>query len=653
MSRALGSKYTLGESLGRGAMGEAFRGTDHQGNKLAFKLLHAELARDPELVERFVRERSILLALRGENLVQVRDLVIEGDTLAIVMDLVSGGDLRAAITRQGSFTPGEVCRLGAGIARGLETVHGTGIIHRDIKPANILLGGSEGAPVPQLSDFGISSLIDDAHMRSTTVVGTPQYIAPEVAAGHSAVPASDLYALGIVLYELSVGVTPFAGGSVMAVLLRHGTTLAARPEGIPDPLWNLICLLLAKEPAQRPADARTTAEALEALRGQLAGLPAAPRLAHPLDPVPLSGVTPTGAVAMPAAASGPGVALAPPPPESSASSPVPTSFLPPNPPGPGLVKAYASIAEPADSMDGSGAATTVRGGLKPPVQGIAPVAHTANQTAEPGSRTALFVVLALVLAIVLAGAGILFWYLNGNREAPGTEVASGATPAAAPTTLPQPSDDATPSAAPSAAVTAPDLKGKTEAEARALLPAGIKLSITQTTSLDVPAGQISAQDPESGQPLGDSMELTVEFGLTPDSPAAAPLPVPVQGAWLSIDGADLRGQSHNTVLGAPICATDAPQSGKIVYDLDGKYSSFSATVALVDAAHDGGTEAHIDAVVDGNVYDSATINDISFREWDIDLVGAKKLEFDWERGQCGGTSSVLGMGSPVFVPSDQ
>lgn len=172
MWRALGSKYMLGESIGRGAMGEAFRGTDREGNLLAFKLLHAELATDIEVVERFVRERSILLALRGENLVEVHELVIEGDTLGIVMELVVGGDLRAAIRNHGPLSPSEVCRIGAGIAQGLSVVHATGIIHRDIKPPKILFGEPPDAPVPKLTDFRISSLVDVEYVRTCTVVGT-------------------------------------------------------------------------------------------------------------------------------------------------------------------------------------------------------------------------------------------------------------------------------------------------------------------------------------------------------------------------------------------------------------------------------------------------------------------------------------------------
>lgn len=647
MSRALGSRYTLGESIGRGAMGEAFRGTDQQGNALAFKLLHAELARDPELVERFVKERSILLALRGENLVEVRDLVIEGDTLAIVMDLVTGGDLRAAIRNRGPFTPAEACRIGAGIARGLEVVHGTGIIHRDIKPANILLGGPAEAPVPKLSDFGISSLIDDAHMRSTTVVGTPQYIAPEIGAGRSAMPASDLYALGIVLYELAVGVTPFAGGSVMAVLLRHGTTNAARPEGIPDPLWDMITWLLAKEPGQRPADAAQAAEALEALVPQLVGLPAAPRLTRPLEPVPVAGTTPTGAVSLPEAPPAPALALPPLPPGPVVPGTGVLGTTGVLPPSPGLLRAYAAIAEPQtghhepSTIPPSPTQPTGPGSGEP---GTPDYSYAPGPVPGPKSRTALFVVLGIGLAVVLAGAGILFWYLNGhkpNAEAdPGTPVQ---------TQTPAPTGDTEKPTGDTGATTAPNLVGKTEARARELLPPGVTVAVTQTTSLDVRAGEVSAQDPEPGKPLGDTMKLTVEFGLTDDAPEASALPTPAQGSWLDLDGAVLRGTAHETVLGARVCGVDAPKSRKVVYDLAGNYTRFTGTAALVEGPVQDHGAALLEATVDGVVHDSASISEFSFSELDIDLTGAKKLEFDWSPVSCDQPTTDLGLGSPVFT----
>ncbi|GAA5226868.1 serine/threonine-protein kinase [Paeniglutamicibacter antarcticus] len=650
MSRALGSKYVLGESIGKGAMGEAFRGTDHQGNVLAFKLLHAEMADDTEVVQRFVLERSILVALNGENLVEVHDLVMEGETLAIVMDLISGGDLRTAIINHGPFAPSEVCRIGAGIARGLSVVHAAGIIHRDIKPANILLAEPAETPVPKLTDFGISSLIDVDHFHRTTVVGTPQYIAPEIAAGHPGLPASDLYSLGIVLYEMAVGVTPFAGGSVLAVLQRHSTTEAARPEGIPDELWNMISVLLAKSPAQRPADAAEVATSLDRLVALLAAFPPAAWLDAPPEPLPLSDATTL--VTLPAEVEAPATAL--PATEvmpADAGHPKKLPWMA----GQGVADLPNTVAErpgnqPSVPSDVPDAASGYLGGGPSSPQGDAPAGRSR------GSRGVLFVVVGVVLALALAGAAV-FFYFNGTKDNP---------------TGPNPQAETTaPSSGPiqQAKGTAPDLRGMTMTEARAALPTNVKLVVTRAPEADVPLGQISVQDPAVGEKRGDTLTVGIVYAEessapeatetpeTPTSPTADPesgfqgaesTPVPSQGSWTDMGGAKLRGAVHDHALGARICGAAGPESGKVVYDLAGKFESFTTTVGLSEAAEAHGTTAQIEAIIDGVVYDSATISKDSFREWDIDLAGASTLEFNWDSDNCGSASEMLWLGSPVF-----
>src|SRR2546430_827565 len=246
MTRALGSKYRLGESLGSGAMGEVFVGTDTEGHEFACKILRSELLADPDVVGRFLRERSILTGLRHPNLVGVHDLVAEGDTVAIVMDLVPGGDLRSWLTESGTLLPSEIARIGADIARALAAVHEAQVVHRDVKPENILMDNSTSTRTPRLTDFGISSLIADKP--GTTLAGTPNYVAPELIAGGPATPKSDLYSLGIVLYELACGVPPFSGPTTQAVLKQHAEQEPGRPDGIPDPLSDLISWLVRKSP---------------------------------------------------------------------------------------------------------------------------------------------------------------------------------------------------------------------------------------------------------------------------------------------------------------------------------------------------------------------------------------------------------------------
>ena len=236
--RALGSNYTLTERLGAGAMGEVWRGRDREGTALAFKLLRPELAADPDVVQRFLKERSALVGVDDPHVVRMHGLVAEDETLAIVMDLVEGGDLRDLLASRGTLTPSEVARTGAQVAAGLAAVHRAGIVHRDVKPENVLIDQASGGPVARVSDFGIARLADaSAATRSTMLLGTPNYMAPEITEGHPATPAADAYSLGVVLYELCCGVTPFEGGNPMAVMRRHSESTPARPDGVPDELW--------------------------------------------------------------------------------------------------------------------------------------------------------------------------------------------------------------------------------------------------------------------------------------------------------------------------------------------------------------------------------------------------------------------------------
>jgi serine/threonine protein kinase len=182
----LGSRYRIGAPIGRGGTGVVHAGTDDAGTPVAIKVLRHDLAADPEVVARFVRERTILLGVRDPHVVGVRDMVVEGDTLAIVMDLVPGHDLRRALAA-GPFPPAEAARVGAGVARGLAAVHAAGVVHRDVKPENVLLDTTAGGAAVRLTDFGISRVVTTAATQ-TALVGTPYYLAPELWAGERPAP---------------------------------------------------------------------------------------------------------------------------------------------------------------------------------------------------------------------------------------------------------------------------------------------------------------------------------------------------------------------------------------------------------------------------------------------------------------------------------
>ncbi|MFF7351911.1 MULTISPECIES: serine/threonine-protein kinase [Streptomyces] len=264
--RPVGSKYLLEEPLGRGATGTVWRARQREtagaeaavpgqpGETVAIKVLKEELASDPDIVMRFLRERSVLLRLTHPNIVRVRDLVVEGDLLALVMDLVDGPDLHRYLRENGSFTPVATALMTAQIADALAASHADGVVHRDLKPANVLLMQQDGQMHPMLTDFGIARLADSPGLtRTHEFVGTPAYVAPESAEGRPQTSAVDIYGAGILLYELVTGRPPFSGSTALEVLHQHLSAEPRRPSTVPDPLWTVIERCLRKNPDERPS----------------------------------------------------------------------------------------------------------------------------------------------------------------------------------------------------------------------------------------------------------------------------------------------------------------------------------------------------------------------------------------------------------------
>ena len=251
VARKIGSRYTISGVLGRGTCGTVYEGEGPDG-PVAVKLLREDLAADQTLIARFVQERTALTSLHHPHVVGVRDLVVDGTDLALVMDLIRGSDLRHLLEAEHCLRPQLAVQIVADVAEGLAAAHAQGIIHRDVKPENILLDKSSGALVARLADFGIARLVDGPRRtRATRIVGTPDYLAPEVIEGLQPGPAVDMYSLGTVLFELLTGWTPFGGGHPGAVLRRHVTDKIPPLPGVPGPLAALVASCLAKGPAAR------------------------------------------------------------------------------------------------------------------------------------------------------------------------------------------------------------------------------------------------------------------------------------------------------------------------------------------------------------------------------------------------------------------
>lgn len=291
----IGGTYDLREQIGGGASGTVWRAVDRtSGEEVAVKLLREELVPQPKMVMRFVQERAILGALQHENIVPVRDLLTVGDSLGLVMDLVPGGSVRQLLRGRGTLTPAQAATVMAGVAAGLSHAHRMGVVHRDLKPDNILVGDPDRLDV-RLTDFGIARVLDAPTLTTTgALVGTPNYLAPEVVDGARPTPAADVYAFGIVLYELVVGRPPYAGHTPRTVLKRHTDQHPERHPGIPDDLWRTIAACVDKSPAKRPS----AAELVVTMRGLAAVTAAAPALPVP-PPAPVAVADPLTAAPIP------------------------------------------------------------------------------------------------------------------------------------------------------------------------------------------------------------------------------------------------------------------------------------------------------------------------------------------------------------------
>ncbi|WP_330342493.1 serine/threonine-protein kinase [Streptomyces sp. NBC_00557] len=250
----LADRYELQQLLGRGAMGEVWRAFDHLLERpVAVKLLHAEEAED---AERFRREAHLAARLHHPNIVGMYDFGGDHDQPHLVMELVDGWNLAQERSLRGALPPAEAAAITTQAAAGLAAAHQHGVIHRDVKPANIMLTTDRTV---KITDFGIARLAEEAASGLTAtgkIIGTADYLAPERALGRPAQPASDVYSLGCVLYELLTGRPPFSAATSLAVVQQHVSATPAPPDrlrpGIPRPLSDYVLHMLAKDPAHRP-----------------------------------------------------------------------------------------------------------------------------------------------------------------------------------------------------------------------------------------------------------------------------------------------------------------------------------------------------------------------------------------------------------------
>ncbi len=300
--RIFAGRYQVVRRLARGGMAEVLLGRDELlGRTVAIKVLFAELSDDPSFVERFRREARAAAALNHHNIVSVYDFGQDDGSYFIVMEYVDGVTLRDLI-RRGPMDPAEAVRIATAIATALAVAHAQGTIHRDVKPANVLL--TDGAV--KVTDFGIARAAADAQEGLTQpgmVLGTARYLSPEQARGKPVDHRSDIYSLGIVLYEMLAGGPPYPGESPVAVAARQvrGETPpppSSRNPRVPPALDALVAKAMSVDPAARYLSA-------EELRAALLAVPSA--VSDPDATVALG-----GAEATQVAAAAPATAVLPP-----------------------------------------------------------------------------------------------------------------------------------------------------------------------------------------------------------------------------------------------------------------------------------------------------------------------------------------------------
>jgi len=263
------ANFTIVRIVGRGGMGIVLHAVDTCLQRdVAIKILDPELSKDEMAVKRFCRESRAAASISHENVVAVHQVEEDEEKQVpfLVMELISGESLEKKLEREGRLPLNEIVRIGMQTAAGLAAAHEKGLIHRDIKPANILLERT-GLRV-KLSDFGLARTVEDVRLtRTGLVAGTPLYMSPEQASGEELDARSDLFSLGVVLYELAAGEPPFTGKTPLAVLKRlteeQPRPLSERNPDLPEWFVHIVEKLLAKNPKDRFQSAREVADTLE------------------------------------------------------------------------------------------------------------------------------------------------------------------------------------------------------------------------------------------------------------------------------------------------------------------------------------------------------------------------------------------------------
>jgi serine/threonine protein kinase len=261
-------RYQIIEELGRGGMGRVYKAVDTEVNeKIALKLIKPEIAADKKTIERFRNELKFARKIRHKNVCQMYDLSKEEGSYYITMEFVPGDDLKSLIRRMGRLSPGQAITITKQVCDGLAEAHKLGVVHRDLKPQNIMIDQDGNA---RIMDFGIARSLEGKGITGAGVmIGTPDYMSPEQVEGKETDQRSDIYSLGVILYEMVIGQAPFEGDTPFTIGIKHKSEAPKDPKElnpqIPDDLSRIILSCLEKEKDSRYQSADELRSELKAL----------------------------------------------------------------------------------------------------------------------------------------------------------------------------------------------------------------------------------------------------------------------------------------------------------------------------------------------------------------------------------------------------
>jgi predicted Ser/Thr protein kinase len=275
IGQLLDGRYRVESQIARGGMATVYLGTDTRLERtVALKIAHAELADDEDFVRRFIGEAKSVARLSSPHVVAVYDQGSDGDILFLAMEYVPGRTLRELLTARGRLSARESLDVIEGVLAGLQAAHQAGIVHRDVKPENVLITAGHAVKV---ADFGLArAAAGGGHTKTGTIIGTAAYLAPEQVTRGVSDARTDVYAAGVMLFELLTGTQPHTGGTPLAVAYKHVNEAVPAPSsiapGLPPALDALVALATSRDPELRPADAGQFLRAISAVRH---GLPIA------------------------------------------------------------------------------------------------------------------------------------------------------------------------------------------------------------------------------------------------------------------------------------------------------------------------------------------------------------------------------------------